>query len=68
SDGGRFLVLPMDGSHWLSMRPLVEKLSKRGHKVVVVIPEVSWQMTVAQAYTGKTYPVSYTLEKLEGSL
>ncbi|NWS46875.1 UD19 glucuronosyltransferase, partial [Probosciger aterrimus] len=68
SDGGKLLVLPMDGSHWLSMRPLVEKLSERGHKVVVVIPEVSWQMRVAQAYTVKAYPASYTLEKLEGSL
>ncbi|NWS46874.1 UD19 glucuronosyltransferase, partial [Probosciger aterrimus] len=67
SDGGKLLVLPMDGSHWLSMRPLVEKLSERGHEVVVVVPEVSWQMRVAQAYTVKAYPVSYTLEDLNNA-
>ncbi|KAK4817716.1 hypothetical protein QYF61_026406 [Mycteria americana] len=37
--GGKLLVVPMDGSHWLSMRQVVEKLTKRGHEVVVVIPE-----------------------------
>lgn len=41
SDGRKLLVVPMDGSHWLSMRQVVEKLNERGHKVVVVIPELS---------------------------
>ncbi|XP_010295672.1 PREDICTED: UDP-glucuronosyltransferase 1-8-like [Phaethon lepturus] len=67
SDGGKLLVLPVDGSHWLSMRQVVEKLTKRGHEVVVVIPEVSWQMGMTQAYTVKTYPVSYTLEELDNA-
>ncbi|NWX21016.1 UD18 glucuronosyltransferase, partial [Aegotheles bennettii] len=65
SDGGKLLVVPMGGSHWLSMRSVVEKLTERGHEVVVVIPEVSWQMGTSQAYTVKTYPVSYTLEELD---
>ncbi|NWZ58786.1 UD19 glucuronosyltransferase, partial [Haliaeetus albicilla] len=68
SDGRRLLVVPMGGSHWLSTRQVVEKLSERGHEVVVVIPEVSWQMETTQAYTVKTYPVPYTLEELDGSL
>uniref|UniRef100_A0A8B9NUK1 glucuronosyltransferase n=1 Tax=Apteryx owenii TaxID=8824 RepID=A0A8B9NUK1_APTOW len=67
SDGGKLLVVPMDGSHWLSMRQVVEKLTERGHEVVVVIPEVSWQMGMTQAYTVKTYPVSFTLEELDGA-
>ncbi|KAM6079329.1 UDP-glucuronosyltransferase 1A6-like isoform 6-T6 [Theristicus caerulescens] len=67
SDGGKLLVVPMDGSHWLSMRQVVEKLTERGHEVVVVIPEVSWQMKTTQAYTVKTYPVSYTLEELNNA-
>ncbi|NXE55520.1 UD19 glucuronosyltransferase, partial [Casuarius casuarius] len=67
SDGGKLLVVPMDGSHWLSMRQVVEKLTERGHEVVVIIPEVSWQMGVTKAYTVKTYPVSYTLEELDGA-
>ncbi|KAF1559028.1 UDP-glucuronosyltransferase 1-1, partial [Eudyptula minor] len=68
SDGGKHLVVPMDGSHWLSMWQVVEKLTERGHKVVVLIPEVSWQMKTTQAYMVKIHPVSYTLEELDGSL
>ncbi|NXA41787.1 UD19 glucuronosyltransferase, partial [Eudromia elegans] len=65
SDGGKLLVVPMDGSHWLSMRPVVEKLTEKGHEVVVIIPEVSWQLGKTQAYTVKTYSVPYTLEDLD---
>ncbi|KAM6396578.1 UDP-glucuronosyltransferase 1A9-like isoform 5-T5 [Pluvialis apricaria] len=67
SDGGKLLVVPMGGSHWLSMRQVVEKLIERGHEVVVILPEVSWQMKTTQAYTVKTYPVSYTLEELDNA-
>ncbi|NXA48866.1 UD19 glucuronosyltransferase, partial [Nothocercus julius] len=65
SDGGKLLVVPMDGSHWLSMRRVVEKLTERGHEVVVIIPEVSWQLGKTPAYTVKPYSVPYTLEDLD---
>ncbi|NXN26150.1 UD16 glucuronosyltransferase, partial [Nycticryphes semicollaris] len=65
SDGGKLLVVPMAGSHWLSMQQVVEKLSKKGHEVVVLVPEVSWQTKTTQEYTLKTYPVSQTLEELD---
>ncbi|NXN96360.1 UD19 glucuronosyltransferase, partial [Rhinopomastus cyanomelas] len=65
SDGGKLLVVPMVGSHWLSMRPVVEKLAERGHEVVVLMPEVSWNMKATQGYTVKMYPVSQTLEELD---
>ncbi|NWW46330.1 UD18 glucuronosyltransferase, partial [Pedionomus torquatus] len=68
SDGGKLFVVPMVGSHWLSMQQVVEKLSEKGHEVVVLMPEVSWQMKTTQAYIVKTYPVSQTLEELDGSL
>ena len=68
SDGGKLLVVPTDGSHWLSMRQGAEKLSERGHEVMVLIPEVSWQRGTTQAYTVKIHPVSYTLEELDSSL
>ncbi|NXG63238.1 UD19 glucuronosyltransferase, partial [Hemiprocne comata] len=67
TDGGKLLVVPMDGSHWLSMQSLVEKLADRGHEVVVVMPEVSWRMGTSEAYKVKTYPVSYTLQELDSS-
>ncbi|KAM9284075.1 UDP-glucuronosyltransferase 1A8-like [Cariama cristata] len=67
SDGGKLLVVPMVGSHWLSMQQLVEKLAERGHEVVVVMPEVSWQMGTTEAYTVKIYPVTKTLEELDNA-
>ncbi|XP_067994222.1 UDP-glucuronosyltransferase 1-6-like isoform X6 [Melanerpes formicivorus] len=67
SDGGKLLVVPMVGSHWLSMQKVVEKLSERGHEVVVLMPEVSWQMKTTQAYTVKTHPATLTLEELDNS-
>jgi len=38
---GKVLVAPVDGSHWLSMKILVEELSRRGHEMVVLVPETS---------------------------
>ncbi|KAM6349074.1 UDP-glucuronosyltransferase 1A7-like [Alca torda] len=67
SDGGKLLVVPMVGSHWLSMQPVVEKLTEKGHEVVVLMPEVSWNMKTTEAYTVKKYPVSYTLEDLDNA-
>lgn len=67
SDGGKLLVVPMVGSHWLSMQEVVEKLSERGHEVVVLVPKVSWQMETTQAYKVVTYPVRQTLGELDNA-
>ncbi|KAM9085747.1 UDP-glucuronosyltransferase 1A10-like isoform 3-T3 [Megaptera novaeangliae] len=64
AEAGKLLVVPMDGSHWFTMRPVVEKLAHRGHEVVLVIPEVSWYLGSSFNLTVKTYPTSYTLENL----
>ncbi|ELK32614.1 UDP-glucuronosyltransferase 1-10 [Myotis davidii] len=64
AQAGKLLVIPMDGSHWFTMRSVVEKLSHRGHEVVVVRPEVSWHLGQSSNYTVKTYSTSYTLEDL----
>ncbi|KFO21544.1 UDP-glucuronosyltransferase 1-9 [Fukomys damarensis] len=52
----------MDGSHWFTMHSVVEELVQRGHEVVVVMPEVSWQLGQSLDYTVKMYSTSYTLE------
>ncbi|XP_015723197.1 UDP-glucuronosyltransferase 1-9-like isoform X1 [Coturnix japonica] len=67
SEGGKLLVVPMVGSHWLSMKEVVQKLAERGHEVVVLKPEVSWHMGEKHkhAYTVKTYPGSTKLEELD---
>ncbi|XP_051479770.1 UDP-glucuronosyltransferase 1A9-like isoform X11 [Apus apus] len=67
TDGGKLLVVPMIGSHWLSMQQVVEKLAERGHEVVVVMPEVSWNMKASQAYKVVTHPVSQTMEDLDSA-
>ncbi|XP_017393195.1 UDP-glucuronosyltransferase 1A9 isoform X7 [Cebus imitator] len=59
---GKLLVVPMDGSHWFTMQSVVEKLILRGHEVVVVRPEVSWQLGRNLNCTVKTYSTSYSLE------
>nr|XP_042115732.1 UDP-glucuronosyltransferase 1A9-like [Peromyscus maniculatus bairdii] len=53
----------MDGSHWFTMQMVVEKLIHRGHEVVAVVPEVSWQLGKSLNLTVKTYSTPYTLEE-----
>lgn len=64
AEAGKLLVVPMDGSHWFTMSSVVEKLIHRGHELVVVTPEVSWQLGKSFNYTLKTYTTPYTLEDL----
>ncbi|NXK06906.1 UD16 glucuronosyltransferase, partial [Herpetotheres cachinnans] len=65
-EGGKILVIPQDGSHWLSMRPVVEKLQQNGHEVVVVVPSTSLYMKPKepQNFTVKVYPIPYAEEHL----
>lgn len=41
-NGGKILVFPMDGSHWINMKILIEELHARGHSIDVVRPSTSW--------------------------
>ncbi|NXU51779.1 UD11 glucuronosyltransferase, partial [Turnix velox] len=62
--GGKLLVIPVDGSHWLSMKEVVENLSQKGHEIVVVAPEASLQIKPGKGYVLKTYPVLLTHEEI----
>ncbi|NXQ56387.1 UD11 glucuronosyltransferase, partial [Anthoscopus minutus] len=62
---GKLLVVPTDGSHWLSMREVVVILRQRGHEVVVVAPEVSLHIKPSKSFVMKTYPVPYTQEEMD---
>lgn len=42
ASSGKILVFPVDGSHWLNMKMLVEDLDHRGHEVTVVRTSSSW--------------------------
>nr|XP_014343858.1 PREDICTED: UDP-glucuronosyltransferase 1-1 isoform X2 [Latimeria chalumnae] len=58
-DCGKLLVVPVDGSHWLSMQPVSQQLGQRGHTVVVVTPRTSLLISPSQHYSMKYYPVPY---------
>ncbi|XP_075141552.1 UDP-glucuronosyltransferase 1A1-like [Leptodactylus fuscus] len=63
-DAGTILVVPVDGSHWLSMRPVVDTLTQKGHRAVVLVPDVNWHLKTSEGYEVKIYPVSYTFQQL----
>ncbi|XP_037998633.1 UDP-glucuronosyltransferase 1A1-like [Motacilla alba alba] len=62
---GKLLVVPVDGSHWLSMRELLDMLQQKGHEVVVVAPEVSLHIKPSKTFAMKMYPVPFTQEELD---
>lgn len=56
-DGGKVLVYPVDGSHWLNMKILVEALHSRGHQVTVLRSSTSWYVSeISPHYTSITIP------------
>ncbi|XP_052461754.1 UDP-glucuronosyltransferase isoform X3 [Carassius gibelio] len=65
---GKVLVVPVEGSHWLSMKILVEELSQRGHETVVLVPETSVLIGKSGNYTNKFFRVPYTLAELNANL
>ncbi|NXL73454.1 UD11 glucuronosyltransferase, partial [Leptocoma aspasia] len=60
----KLLVVPVDGSHWLSMREVLDVLRQKGHEVVVVAPEVTVHIKPSKNFVMKMYSVPYTEEDL----
>ncbi|NXX57319.1 UD11 glucuronosyltransferase, partial [Scopus umbretta] len=63
--GGKLLVVPVDGSHWLSMREVLDGLGQKGHEIVVVAPEINLYIKSAKNFVMKTYPVPFTQEEMD---
>ncbi|NXD84840.1 UD11 glucuronosyltransferase, partial [Halcyon senegalensis] len=63
--GGKLLVVPVDGSHWLSMREVLDRLSLKGHEIVVVAPEINLHIKPTKDFVMKMYPVPFTQEELD---
>ncbi|XP_037387457.1 UDP-glucuronosyltransferase 2A2-like isoform X1 [Pygocentrus nattereri] len=40
-DAGNVLVWPTEGSHWITLKPLLETLIDRGHNVTVLVPSAT---------------------------
>lgn len=64
SEAGRVLVYPVDGSHWLNMRILVEALHTQGHQVIKH-ETISWYenktictMDLKKVYCNTIYPMT----------
>ncbi|XP_056241416.1 UDP-glucuronosyltransferase 2B31-like [Seriola aureovittata] len=54
-DGGKVLVYPIDGSHWLNMKILVEALHSQGHQITVIRSSTSWYVSdISPHYTSIT--------------
>ncbi|XP_072542130.1 UDP-glucuronosyltransferase 1A1-like [Salminus brasiliensis] len=66
-EGGKILVMPVDGSHWLSMKILVEELSRKGHEMVVLVPEASFNIREGN-YITQVFKVPFTRADLETSI
>ncbi|NWV20732.1 UD11 glucuronosyltransferase, partial [Origma solitaria] len=62
---GKLLVVPADGSHWLSMREVLDMLTQKGHEVVVVAPEVTLHIKPSKNLIMKMYPVPFTQEEMD---
>lgn len=66
--GGKVLVMPVDGSPWLSMKLLVNELSQRGHDMVVLVPETSILIQGSDSYRTETFHVPYTKAELVSNM
>ncbi|XP_036029698.1 UDP-glucuronosyltransferase 1-2 isoform X3 [Onychomys torridus] len=66
--GGKVLVFPMEGSHWLSMRDVTKELHARGHQIVVLAPDVTLHIKGEDFFTLKTYAFPYTNEEYQENI
>lgn len=48
--GGKVLVYPIDGSHWINMKILVESLHSQGHEITVIRSSTSWYVSETSPY------------------
>ncbi|XP_061577583.1 UDP-glucuronosyltransferase 2C1-like [Cololabis saira] len=64
TSGGRILVFPLDGSHWINMKVLIKELHARGHEITVVRPSDSWYISEkSPLYKSVTLPCSGGFEE-----
>lgn len=66
--GGKVVVLPVDGSHWLSMKILVKELTRRGHEATLLIPESNILIKGSDSFKTEVYKVPFTQAELDSTL
>lgn len=63
-NGGSILVVPVDGSHWLNMKLLLEELHARGHNFTVIRTSRSWYIPEkSDLYTSITIEMALDYEQ-----
>ncbi|XP_059131141.1 UDP-glucuronosyltransferase 2B31-like isoform X3 [Peromyscus eremicus] len=65
--GGKVLVWPMEYSHWLNLKVMLEELVKKGHEVTVLRPSssLSYEVDNTSTIEFETYPSSYSMADVE---
>ena len=59
------LVVPMEGSHWLSMREAVRELHARGHRQWSCLWRVNVHIKAEDFFITKSYTVLYTQNEFD---
>uniref|UniRef100_A0A8D0H000 UDP-glucuronosyltransferase n=1 Tax=Sphenodon punctatus TaxID=8508 RepID=A0A8D0H000_SPHPU len=69
--GGKVLVWPTDGSHWINMKLMLEELVLRGHEVTVLTPSANLLIDNSKPsdpFHFEVLPVPFSREALLASL
>ncbi|XP_006896878.1 PREDICTED: UDP-glucuronosyltransferase 2A3 isoform X1 [Elephantulus edwardii] len=68
TDGGNVLIWPMEGSHWLNIKIIIDELIKKEHNVTVLVASGALFITPTKksSLTFEVYKVSFGKEKVEG--
>ena len=67
ANGGNILVWYTDGSHWINMKPVLEALIDRGHRVTVLAPSTTLFMdtSISSRFQYEHFEVSIAMKELE---
>ncbi|KAM5284380.1 UDP-glucuronosyltransferase 2A2 isoform 3-T4 [Hipposideros larvatus] len=66
--GGNILIWPMEGSHWLNIKIIIDELIKKEHNVTVLVASGALFITPTynSSLTFEIYKVPFGKEKIEG--
>ncbi|XP_034548980.1 UDP-glucuronosyltransferase 2A1-like [Notolabrus celidotus] len=65
--GGKILVWYTEGSHWINMKPVLDKLVDKGHNVTVLVPSTSLFMNINEpsSFGYEPFDVAVTKKQME---
>ncbi|XP_007086967.1 UDP-glucuronosyltransferase 2A2 isoform X2 [Panthera tigris] len=66
--GGNVLIWPMEGSHWLNIKIIIDELIEKGHNVTVLVASGALFITPTStpSLTFEIYKVAFGKERIEG--